>query len=148
MFEPVTEENLKIAAEIHAESWRDSHKGFCSPAFVAAHTTERQTEYLRNEMAQGKSFYLLTLDTPKGIVSVKDDLIENLYVLPREQRKGYGTMLLHYAEQLCSKPPRLWVLNNNQAAISLYRRTGYGFTGTRKHLNDTLEELEMKRGYL
>ena len=35
---PVTEENLIYAAEIHAASWQDSHKSFCSPSFVEEHT--------------------------------------------------------------------------------------------------------------
>lgn len=144
MFQPVTDRNLEIAAQIHAASWKESHRAFVSPAFVRAHTTARQMEYIRSEMRLGKAFYLLMLDSPKGIVSVRDDLIENLYVLPSEQRKGYGTMLLHYAESLCSGRPRLWVLSNNQGAISFYQRSGYLFTGTRNRLNDTLEELEME----
>lgn len=145
MFQVVTEANIEIAAKIHADSWRESHKQFCSADFVNAHTTERQIEYIKKEMILGKVFYLLTLDSPKGIVSVYGNLIENLYVSPDEQRKGYGAMLLHYAESRCIGNPTLWVLNNNIAAQSLYQKTGYVFTGKRKELSNTLEELEMVR---
>lgn len=144
MFELVTDSNLEIAAQIHSEAWKESHKTFCSPEFVSAHTTARQMDYIRREMQLGKIFYLLTLDSPKGIVSVGDNLIEHLYVLPREQRKGYGTMLLHYAESLCSKNPKLWVLNNNHGAYSLYQRMGYRCTGIYNELTDTLKEVEME----
>lgn len=51
---PVTEENLLQAAAVHTESWRDSHRSFCSPEFVAAHTPQRQAAYLRGELMQGK----------------------------------------------------------------------------------------------
>lgn len=72
-------------------------------------------------------------------------MIENLYVLPVEQRKGYGTMLLHYAEELCTSAPTLWVLSNNVSAISLYSREGYVFTGKSKELTKDIAELEMKK---
>ncbi|MBM6896765.1 GNAT family N-acetyltransferase [Pseudoflavonifractor capillosus] len=92
----------------------------------------------------GQSFFLLYLDSPKGIVSLKGNLIENLYVHPSEQRKGYGTQLLRYVEELCSDKPTLWVLSNNQSTISLYRREDYEFTGNRRKLRSNLAELEMQ----
>ena len=145
MFELVTEENLEAAARVHAESWRESHKRFCSAEFTAAHTTASQMAYIRKEIGRGRSFYLLTLGEPKGVVSVYGRLIENLYVLPGEQRKGYGTKLLHFAEGLCTGTPQLWVLSNNKAAQALYLRCGYVFTGGEKALSGDLAELEMER---
>ena len=56
MIVEVDESNIAAAGAVHAESWRDSH-GFCTPEFVAAHTAETQTEYLRREMAAGKCAY-------------------------------------------------------------------------------------------
>ena len=50
----VTELNIADAGYIHSESWKESHKSFCSAEFVAKHTPEAQTEYLRREMADGK----------------------------------------------------------------------------------------------
>lgn len=144
MFQLVTEANIHAAAEIHAESWRESHKSFCSPTFIETHTIETQIDYIRKELSRGKVFYLLYFDSPKGIVSLQENLIENLYVHPSEQRKGYGTQLLHYIEGLCSDNPTLWVLSNNHAAISLYRREGYEFTGNCRELRSDLAELEMK----
>ena len=145
MFALVTEKNLEAAARVHALSWRESHKGFCSAEFVAAHTTARQMVYIRGEMERGRRFYLLLLGDPKGVVSVCGRLIGNLYVLPGEQRRGYGTKLLHFAEGLCTGTPQLWVLSNNLAAQTLYRRCGYVFTGEEKRLSGNLAELEMVR---
>lgn len=78
MFVKVTEENIEAAAKIHSESWRESHKSFCSEEFVKAHSPERQVEYLRSEMSCGKQIFMLVLDSPKGIVSIHHNLIENL----------------------------------------------------------------------
>lgn len=143
MFELVTESNIDIAAEIHSVSWKESHKGFCSEKFVLAHTKERQRQYIENEIACGKQFYLLVENGSKGIVSIKDNLIENLYVLPEEQGKGYGTKLLKYAESICTGIPTLWILSNNKAAKNFYQKHGYIFTENMKFLNDELSELEM-----
>ena len=144
LFELVTKQNIDIAAEIHAISWRESHKSFCSREFVEAHTTERQMKYIEKEIERGKTFYILFDTTAKGIVSIKDDLIEDLYVLPSEQRKGYGSNLLKYAESKCQGIPTLWILSNNIAAKSLYVKHGYTFTGNVKVLNNELQEMEMK----
>lgn len=145
MFELVTKENIDIAAQIHSISWKQSHKSFCTEEFVQAHTVERQKQYIEKEMKLGKRFYILIEGEPKGIVSVKDNRIENLYVLPTEQRKGYGTKLLKYVEMLCNGNPTLWILDNNMIAKNLYEKMGYRFTGNVNVLTDTLKELEMQK---
>ena len=142
-FVEVTELNIADAGRIHSESWKESHRSFCSAEFVEKHTPAAQVEYLRREMNAGKSIYMLIDEYPVGIVSVHGSLIENLYVLPSEQRKGYGSQLLDYAIQHCSGTPCLWILNNNEGAYRLYSKSGFKETGNRKQLNDTLYEMEL-----
>lgn len=142
-FVEVTEQNIADAGRIHSESWKESHRSFCSAEFVERHTPAAQVEYLRREMNAGKSIYMLIDEYPVGIVSVHGDLIENLYVLPSEQRKGYGSQLLHYAIQQCAGTSHLWILNNNKGAYRLYTKNGFKETGNRKQLNDTLYEVEL-----
>ena len=142
MIVPVTNENISSAAYIHSEAWKQSHKDFCSAEFVAAHTPERQRAYLEGEMEKGKALYMLIEGRAVGIVSVKDGLIENLYVLPSEQNKGHGSLLLDYAVKVCGGR-RLWVLNINGGARRLYLRRGFREAGTIKPLSDTLWEVEM-----
>ena len=142
-FVEVTEQNIAEAGRIHSESWKESHRSFCSAEFVEKHTPAVQADYLRREMNTGKTIYMLIDNSPVGIVSVYGSLIENLYVLPSEQRKGYGSQLLHYAIQRCSGIPCLWILNNNEGAYRLYTKNGFKETGNRKQLNDTLCEVEL-----
>ena len=144
----VDEGNIADAGRIHSESWKESHSSFCSAEFVEKHTPSAQAEYLLREMNAGKSMYMLIDKYPVGIVSVHGSLIENLYVLPSEQRKGYGSQLLHYAIQRCSGIPCLWILNNNEGAYRLYSMYGFQETGRRKQLNDQLYEIEMERSSL
>ena len=142
--EEVTEQTLSAAGYVHAESWRASHRDICPPDFVAAHTAQAQTEYLRQEMAQGKRLFLLTDGEQVGIVTVWGSLIENLYVLPGRQGRGYGSRLLKFAMAQCQGAPTLWVLNSNENAHRLYLRHGFQQTGVIKYLNETLLERELR----
>ena len=142
-FVEVTELNIADAGRIHSESWKESHRSFCSTEFIEKHTPAAQADLLRREMDAGKVIYMLIDEHPVGIVSVHSSLIENLYVLPTEQRKGYGSQLLHYAIQQCAGTPCLWILNNNVGAYRLYAMNGFKETGNRKQLNDTLYEMEL-----
>lgn len=142
-FVEVTEQNIADAGRIHSESWKESHRSFCSAEFVEKHTPIAQAEYLRREIDVGKSVYMLIDDYPVGIVSVHGGLIENLYVLPSEQRKGYGTQLLKFAIQKCQSTPKLWILNINEGAYRLYTKNGFNETGNRKKLNKNLYEMEL-----
>lgn len=142
MIVPVDETNLAQAAAIHSVSWKDSHRAFCAPDFIEAHTPDRQREYLRGKMEDGARLYMLVKKAPVGIVSVTGGLIEDLYVLPDQQNKGYGTELLQYAVSRCTDTPTLWILENNVNAGRLYRRMGFRETGRKNVITDGLDEIE------
>ncbi len=144
MIVAVTKSNIADAARIHALSWQDSHKAFCTPNFIAEHTIQCQTAYLKNEIKQGKQVFMLIEDEPVGIVSVWNNMIENLYVLPEKQRKGYGTKLLLFAMAQCNGTLSLWILENNQIAYNLYVKHGFQKTGNVHALSETISEEEMK----
>ena len=115
MITPVDKTNIMQAAAIHAISWQASHRTFCAPDFVEKHTPERQLEYLQSKMKNGSKVYMLVDEKPVGIVSVTGSLIEDLYVLPDMQNRGYGTELLQFAIKQCTNTPALWILENNTA---------------------------------
>ena len=112
----ISEKNIQQAAEIHSITWQDSHKDFCSIRFIEQHNIQNQRIYLLNEINLGKEVFMLEEDYPVGIISIKNNLIENLYVLPDEQGKGYGTNLLLFAISKCKNEATLWVLSNNKRA--------------------------------
>ena len=142
---PVDEQNLPQAALVHAAGWQDSHRGICSPAFVAQHTPQRQEAFLREEMEKGKSLFLLVDDDrPAGIAGVSGHMVEHLYVHPACQGKGYGTALLSHVMALCDAPPTLWVMNVNEKARRFYVHRGFVMTGRPKKLSDSLSEWEMQ----
>jgi len=143
MIVKVDKENILEAAKIHSVSWKESHKSFCSEDFIEKHDVNHQMKYIENEMDRGAVFYILYDEDAKGIISINDDLIENLYILPEEQKKGYGSKLLNYIISISKSRLKLWILNNNIGAYNLYSKRGFEKTGNTHKLNDTLYELEM-----
>lgn len=142
---PADQTNLLQAAILHSISWKDSHRAFCTPGFIEMHTPQRQREYLQNKMNSGAEVYMLVDEEPVGIVSVTGSLIEDLYVLPEMQNRGYGTRLLRFAINRCADAPVLWILENNVGALRLYRRMGFQETGRRKFVTNGLDEIELQR---
>lgn len=126
--EKVDSSNINEASFVHSESWKASHALFCSADFVALHTPERQRAYLEKKMSEGYEFFMLIDNAPVGVIGLHGDLIEDLYVLPSMQNKGYGTKLLKFALSRCEKPV-LWILENNTGAKRLYERHGFVPTG-------------------
>ena len=145
MIVEVTPETLPVAGRVHALSWQASHKAFCSPEFIARNTPESHARALAEAMARGQRVWLLTAEgSPAGVVSVDGDLIENLYVLPELQNRGWGSALLRFALTQCGGTPVLWVLSVNEGAARLYRRFGFRETGARHTLSASIYEYEMR----
>lgn len=139
----VNNETLHEAAEIYTLSWRESHKKLCSPAFLESKTLDVQRAYLESQMQEGKVFYILVEQVPRGIVSVYKNRIEHLYVHPAYQRQGYGSHLLDYAMKLCEGNPSLSILNTNLRAKAFYESRGFVEIGYRKYHRPDLYELEL-----
>ena len=138
-------QDVPEAGRVHAEAWQDSHRAFCDPEFVAAHTPGRQARCLAEKLAGGSRLYLMRRDSEAvGVVTVAGNLIEDLYILPRFQNRGLGTALLRHAMAQCEGRPTLWILENNAGAERLYRREGFVPTGRRKAVARGLDELEFE----
>jgi GNAT superfamily N-acetyltransferase len=141
----VNEDNVEAAARIHSISWQKSHRNFCNEEFIAMHDVKHQKEYIVKKIADGSKFYMLMDDEPVAVVSVTGSLIEDLYVLPELQNKGYGSQLLYYVISKIQKKglvPTLWILENNDGAERLYRRNGFVPSGNVNQITDKLDEIE------
>ena len=91
----------------------------------------------------GRKVYMLVEDKPIGVVSVKECLIEDLYILPDKQKMGYGTKLLQFAIEQCTGLPTLWILENITTAKRFYHKMGFQETGRIHVITDGLDEIEL-----
>lgn len=145
MIVEVDEKNISDAARIHSVSWQESHRSFCDKEFLEVHSVEHQRAYLLDKLKKGFKIFMLLDTEPVGIVSVKENLIEDLYVLPEMHNKGYGTELLEFACAKCAGVPTLWILENNMNAARLYHRKGFAETGRRQAITENLHEIELQK---
>lgn len=84
---------------------------------------------------------MLVEDIPIGVVSVKECLIEDFYILPDKQKMGYGTM--QFAIEQCTGVPTLWMLENNTNAKRLYHKMGFQETGRTHTITEEIGEIEL-----
>ena len=137
-----SEEDFRAAGTVLSEAWRASHS-FCGPDFLARHTPEERTEYLKAESQQGKRVFTIENGGKVlGLVSLCGSEIGDLYVLPEAQGLGYGRLLLDFAVRQAPETPTLWLLENNTAAQRFYEDAGFTFTG-RENRSGKLAEREM-----
>ena len=140
----VDKQNINKASKVHAISWQESHHKFCSEDFILLHTPKRQQEYIQKKIDKGYEFYLLMKEIPVGVISISpESVIEDLYILPEHQKKGYGSQLLTFAISKCKACPKLWILENNQNAKRLYKKMGFCETGN-VNCSGKLSEIEME----
>ena len=66
----VTERNIADAGFVHSESWKESHRSFCSAEFVEKHSPSAQTDYLRREMNSGGHIFMLIDRYPVAIAAL------------------------------------------------------------------------------
>ncbi len=64
----------------------------------------------------------------KGLIRIKDNEIEKLFIEPAFQSKGIGAELLHFAIENHGTN-FLWVLEYNKRGIAFYERHGFKLTG-------------------
>ena len=145
MIVEVDEKNISDAARIHSVSWQKSHRSFCDKEFLDLHSVEHQRAYLLGKLKNGFKIFMLLDTEPVGIVSVKENLIEDLYVLPEMHNKGYGTELLEFACAKCAGVPTLWILESNVNAARLYHRKGFAETGRSQAITENLDEIELQK---
>ncbi len=116
-------------AEIIISNYRiNFYPIFCNEEFYfkELNVLDMAKEYLDGEVLD--STYVYDDGAVKGIVRIKNNEIEKLFVEPHFQGKGIGGKLLTFAI-LQKKADWLWVLQYNKRGIAFYERHGFHMTG-------------------
>lgn len=132
----VDEEIFPSALEVYTASWRESHRDVCTPEFLE---NRDYSGYLRKKLGK---LWMISDETPVGVFSLDGEQFGDLYIHPTHQGRGYGKAAIHFAKQRTAVL-RLTVLSGNAAAIALYEKMSFCFTGNDTHLRDGLWEREM-----
>ena len=89
--------------------------------FSNHHTDDR----IRADIVAGIVFLIEEDGTAIGTVTVADNEINRLFVLPDFQRKGYGRELMDFAEEIIRKKHDHIILDASLPAKQIYLKRGY-----------------------
>ena len=78
-----------------------------------------------NDIVAGKVYLFEADDVCVGTVTISNNEICRLFVLPEYQHKGYGRLLIDYAEKMISKTNKTVVLDASFPAKKIYIKRGY-----------------------
>lgn len=94
-------------------------------------------ESIRRDIEKGL-VYLATdeNDVPVGTVTLRENEILRLFVLPQFQGKGYGKMLLDFAENRVAEQFDTVIVDASLPAKSLYLKRGYRETAYHRLLTE------------
>ena len=96
--------------------------------FNELNVVDMASEYAKDSEALSNSWVFDDCGVVKGIVRVKGDEIEKLFVEPQFQNMRIGRTLLDYAVNEL-KATWLWVLEYNIRAKTFYKHHGFELTG-------------------
>lgn len=83
-------------------------------------------ENIRDDIENGRTFLYVDDERNRiGTVSIKENDIGRLFVLPEYQGHGYGGELLAFAEDIISRTYDEIILDSSLAAKSIYLNRGY-----------------------
>ena len=82
-------------------------------------------ENIARDIAAGKVYLLKVEDVDVGTVTVNENEIARLFVLPEHQHRGYGQALMDFAKRMISRTCAEIVLDASLPAKRIYRKRGY-----------------------
>jgi len=90
------------------------------------YTLQNDTDYFRDVLAQECEVWLATDEEQiVGLLAVRDDLIDQLFVAIDGQRHGVGSALLVKARELSPDQLRAYTFQKNRPARAFYEKHGF-----------------------
>ena len=90
--------------------------------FFLAHHSD---EHIMADISDGKVFLLYVEEKPVGTVTISDNNLNRLFVLPMCQYKGYGKKLLDFAEKKIVESYDCVQIDASFPAKRIYLKRGY-----------------------
>ena len=137
---------------LHVECWQDAYSGLLPADYLKGLSASVSAEKIRFVMAQEKPpfhYFLTTIgEVPAGFIALGKSRDEDrifsgeisaMYLKARWWGEGYGTSLMKFSlEELRQRGYDeiiLWVLKENERAVSFYERQGFISDGAEKSVD-------------
>ena len=119
------ENDLETVREITQNTIREIYPKYYPSGAVQFFCDHHRDENIINDLKEGIVYLLKKDDEYVGTVTIKGNEINRLFVLPEHQHKGYGKMLLDFAEESILKDYSTIEMDASFPAKKIYRIRGY-----------------------
>lgn len=120
------ESDFEIVKQITQNTIREVYPKYYPEGAVEFFSEHHSDERIMNDINSETVYILVTGDgEPAGTVTLTDNEIDRLFVLPIFQGKGYGRVLLDYAEDAIAKKYDVIKLHASLPAKSIYLKRGF-----------------------
>jgi GNAT superfamily N-acetyltransferase len=89
------------------------------------HTNDHAARFIFDLVAMSQVEVAVAAETIIGFAAVRGTWLEHLYVHPRAQNAGVGSLLIDWAKQISPTGLDLWVFQRNTGARALYAAHGW-----------------------
>jgi GNAT superfamily N-acetyltransferase len=112
--------DMEVAALVRRTTF-----GHAFPWLTALHTAEQDQWFFRERLFKTSELWgAFDIGEMIGIIAFHEDWIDQLYLLPKSQRRGVGTDLLQIAQRALPRL-RLWTFQRNARARHFYEKSGF-----------------------
>lgn len=107
--------------------WRASKRAaFPYVEVMQLYSLQNDTDYFRDVIAQECEVWLATGDQQiLGLLALRDDLIDQLFVAVDAQRQGVGSALLAKARERSPDQLRAYTFQKNSSARAFFEKNGF-----------------------
>ena len=122
------QEDFQIVKEITQTTIKTVYPKYYPEGAVRFFSNHHSDDRIMDDII-AKRVYLLEVEgVPVGTVTISDNEINRLFVLPEHQHNGYGRQLMDFAEQMVCKESDRIVLDASLLAKKIYITRGYAAT--------------------
>ena len=119
------DKHLDIVSEITQQTISEIYPHYYPMGAVEFFKAHHKDSNILADIKKGIVYLLKYNDDFVGTVTIKDNEICRLFVLPKFQHKGYGKELIDYAERVILKNHSEIILDASMSAKNIYKMRGY-----------------------
>lgn len=118
-------DDLQIIRDITQTTINTIYPNYYPAGAVQFFLAHHSDEHIMTDISCGKAFVLYEDGNPVGTVTISDNNINRLFVLPKYQHKGYGKVLLDFAEEKILESYECVQIEASFPAKRIYKKRGY-----------------------
>ena len=128
--------DLRAVRDIVHQTINTVYSGYYPKSAVDFFIVHHREENIGADIAAGMVFVIETGEVALGTVTIKENEMSRLFVLPEYQGKGYGGVLVDFAERLIAKQHEVIRLDASLPAKAMYIKRGYAVKETHSVLTE------------